>query len=154
MTALHRLLQGIGAPLRRRAGRRGASSMEFALIVPVVMFVLTAVSDIGNAIQQSVRLEAAVRAGAQYALAYPNDSAGISTQVQNALPGWSNVTVSVPAMVCYCPGLTRTTVDCTTDTTCTTSLQRYLTITATRPYSPVIITQVTSVSGSVALRLQ
>jgi Flp pilus assembly protein TadG len=82
------------APLR---DRHGTSAVEFCVVAPLVLMAFALVADLGNAVQQSLRLETAARAGAQYALTFPTDAAAIQAEVRRALPDWGDVTVEVPA---------------------------------------------------------
>lgn len=83
-------------PFRRRD--RAVSALEFALVTPVVLLIMMGIADYGNALQQSLRLETAARAGAQVALTQPGDTrttandpsaALVRTAVLNSLAGWA-----------------------------------------------------------------
>jgi Flp pilus assembly protein TadG len=76
-----------------RSNRSGVAAAEFALIAPVMLILLLGVYDIGNAIQQRLQLEQAVRAGAQYALSWPDQISGIKAAITAALPSSWNATV-------------------------------------------------------------
>lgn len=167
-----RLLQ----PLRRRD--RGVSALEFVLVAPVVMFIMTAVADIGNALQQAVRLEAAARAGAQVAFTHPGDTqfnnndpnaALVRTAVFNNLPGWtaaSNCSNGVGSGVCVtyaawcqCPqtgNVANTSVafDCSTDPLPCEDFQRYASVAATRNYARLLVVPVSTLRGNVELRIR
>ena len=139
---------------------RGVSALEFAFVAPVIVLALLGAFDLGNAIQQSMRLESAARAGAQRAFAYPSDRAGIVTAVRNNLPAdWTDVTVRVPARVCKCDD--GTTVDCSTGICAgsTASPITYISVTVTRPFSfasPFIaslLPSLTTLTGNVEIRL-
>lgn len=131
--------------------RKGLAAIEFALVAPITVLLLVGVMDLGNALQQKQRLSAAAQAGAAYALTFPADSAGIQAAINRMLSGWSGVTVTVPAPVCECPG-TAGTVDC--DTVCPTGRQSYVSITLSRPFTPMLLKNLTEVSANVVLRLQ
>jgi len=60
------VLSGLAA--RAAACRRGAAAVEFALIMPFVMFGLTGVADYGMAAFNRMELASAARSGAQYAI--------------------------------------------------------------------------------------
>ncbi|WP_051328716.1 TadE/TadG family type IV pilus assembly protein [Geminicoccus roseus] len=137
--------------LRLARDRRGIAALEFAVILPVLALTLMGVIDLGGAIQQSLRLEAAARAGAQYAMSAPTDSAGITAAVRQALPGWNDIVVQPTAMTCVCPGSGATSC---TSTSCATALQRFVSITVTRGFSPILLPNFTSVQGSMTLRIR
>ena len=65
---------------------RGIAAAEFALIAPVMLTMLFGVYDLGNAIQERLQLEQAVRAGGQFALSWPDQTGGIADAIQAALP--------------------------------------------------------------------
>lgn len=166
--------------MRRLRGHtdRGASALEFALIMPVVMLIFTAVADLGNALQQSVRLEAAARAGAQVAFTSPGDTQFTAndpnaTLVKNAvlsyLSGWAAASTCTNGIGngvcvtytswCQCPrndnvASTTYAFNCNADTPPCEDMQRYASVTATRNYSPLLYVPVTTLRGNVELRVR
>jgi len=77
----------------------GSTALEFALVSGIVVTLLLAAFDIGIAMLQYAELNAAVRAGGQYAITFPTDTSGIQTAVNAVLPS------SMPASVtigCEC----------------------------------------------------
>lgn len=69
-----------------RLGRRAVSALEFAIVAPLLVVLMVAASDFGSALQQATRLETAARAGAQYALGFPTNQAGIEDATRAGLP--------------------------------------------------------------------
>jgi len=61
-------MNGVPRPFRQFyrlfRDRRGVAALELASILPVLAITLMAVIDLGDTIQQNLRLEAAARAGA------------------------------------------------------------------------------------------
>ena len=53
--------------------RRGQSIVEFALILPVLMFILVIVADMARVVAARVAISNAAREGARYASMYPMD---------------------------------------------------------------------------------
>lgn len=153
-------LTGSRPAWHRLLHRRGAASLEFALILPILTLIMIATADLGNAIQQSIRLETAARAGAQFALAYPGqstcasvtDATCIQGQVRTALNGWTDITVGTPTLRCVCPG--NTGVDCSNEATCSTWTEQYLTITVSRPHVPLLFTPFPTIEGRAEVRLR
>lgn len=101
--------------------RKGVAALEFSVIASFMITLMMGAYELGNAAQQQVALQSAVRAGAAYAATHPTDTTGIITVVTNALPGW---TFSAgPSIACGClntaTGATSTTPCsapvCTTD---------------------------------------
>lgn len=141
---MHRILK------RLRRNSRGSALTEMAVVVPSLAVLMTVVVEVGGAIEQTVRLENAARAGAVHAAALPSDTAGIQSTVRAALEGWNDVTVSGAAMTCECPGTGA--IACTAP--CATTVQRFVTVTVTRPFSGVILTDRTTLTGQVVQRVQ
>lgn len=141
--------------------RRGVSALEFALLLPVIITVLVGAFDLGNAFQQSIRLEAAARAGAQAAFTSPSpDDTGhlpqIETLVRNNLPSdWSaDLTVSAQVTLWRCDNGTDST---TRSSTC--NAPKIVLITTSRPFTfigPIteyMLPFLTPVRGNVEVRL-
>ena len=135
-----------------RADRRGVSALEFVLVMPLIVLIMLATADLGNAVQQSIRLETAARAGAQYAFTFPRDAAGIRNQVLSTLSGWTDVTVPNPTLVCRCPS--NTSVTCANEDTCTQPTERFISIRATRPFSAVVMPNLSIVEGRAEVRVR
>ncbi|MCB4824757.1 TadE family protein [Roseicella aerolata] len=134
-TLLHRLPR-----LLRQ--RHGVAALEFAIAAPVLILLLMAVIDFGRAIDQSIRLETAARAGAQYGLVYPDDTAGISARIGAALSGWSDWNAQI--------GLT---CECASPGACTTGCEQLLTVGVTRPFTAAFFLRVTTLRGNVTIRV-
>ena len=85
----------------------GQSMIEFALILPLFLLIVTGVFDVGRAVWQENTLAYAAREGTRYAIVHgsasdtpvwPGNPAGtgyeaIKTVVRNAAPGVPNITV-------------------------------------------------------------
>ena len=148
---------GLSSLLR---GRRGVAAVEFAVVAGIAVVVMLAVWDLGNAAQQTIRLQEALRAAGQYALAFPTDAGGISNAVTNALPGgWTDVTVSGPNYSCNCwssSSSSATASGVAPDCTCPNglTLQMFVQIGVMRPFTPALISTLTSVSASYVVRFQ
>ena len=131
--------------------RRGVAALEFAVILPVLAMTLMAVIDLGRAIEQTLRLEAAARAGAQYAMFTPTDQAGIELAARGALAGWGDVTILPAVMSCICPGAGAAAC---TSTGCAVALERYVSITITRGFDSLLIADLTTLQGDMTLRIR
>jgi Flp pilus assembly protein TadG len=122
---------------------RGIASLEFAIIATLMVIFVLAGFDLGHAAQQRILLQEAVRAGGQYAMSYPFNSSGtvnttaITNAISTALPAsWTNATIGTPTASCSCwssSGGTTASATCTCSGSAT--LQRYMTLSASRPYS-------------------
>lgn len=153
--------------------RKGAAALEFVLIVPVLAFILLAVTDYGNVIQQNIRIQAATRAGAQIALSNPAATAdqirgGIMDNLRGlgldspaacrgSLSATGDVCVNVRSW-CQCATAAidpaNAVAACADDTTSTCPLARYVTLNVSRPYSPLILTPVTTLRANLEIRAQ
>lgn len=122
----------VGGLLRRFKPQDGGNVLiEFALAVPVLCILLAGGFDLGRyALQKSAIVEGA-RAGAQYGVFNPSDTANINTTAQNAT-GLSGVTASNSV---FCECTSGTTASCTS--TCST-LKKYITVSTSKPYSSVV----------------
>lgn len=94
-----------------RKARRGAVTVELALLAPVLAFMLVGAIDFGNYIYQKMQLQNASRAGAQFAVqssSDPFDSAAIDAVVRaaSALDAGTSVTVGA---FCGCDDGTEST---------------------------------------------
>nr|WP_245214706.1 TadE/TadG family type IV pilus assembly protein [Pararoseomonas indoligenes] len=144
-----------------RLDRRGIGAVEFALIAPVLLLLLFSMYDVANAMWRSTRLEMAARAGAQYAYAKPQDTAGITNTVLGQLSGWQNVTVSSPQMTCKCDN--GAAIDCTAGSCLMGSTLQapigYISIVVTQPFQSIspfssyLLLSRPTLSGRVELRL-
>jgi Flp pilus assembly protein TadG len=118
--------------------RRGAAALEFGIIAPVLILLLAGLVDLGGAMQQAIRLENAARAGAQYAMSFPQDTAGIRTATTAALGG-TTATVQVQPPFCACPGGSSVTPVACTGTPCDGAPAGiYVQVTVTRAYAAII----------------
>lgn len=117
--------------------RRGASAVEFGMIAPVMVLLFAGMVDLAGAMQQTIRLESAARASAQYAMGFPGDTSGIVAATAAAL-GAGDGTVAVVPAYCACPGGGSTAVSCE-GTPCDGSPSAvYVEVSVTRPYAAII----------------
>ncbi len=154
------------SPRALRSNRTGVAAAEFALIAPVMVTLLLGVYDIGNAIQQRLQLEQAVRAGGQYALSWPDELTSsergvnsIQQAVAAALPSsWTNATVN--ASYCHSSGDGTTPTPIQTSPSCPatcgpgTTTETYVTICATNPSTPFYVSVVAGNSATYVIRVQ
>jgi Flp pilus assembly protein TadG len=126
--------------------KHGVAALEFAIVAPVLIAMALSAYDIGNAVQQRMLLQQALRAGGQYAVSFPVqtnidgslDTNDIAQAVNQALPtGWlpQNPTVTFSPN----PG---------------SGPPYYVAITASRPFSPLLLTVIPDTAGSYVVRVQ
>jgi Flp pilus assembly protein TadG len=99
-----RLYRSVRSQLRAlRSCAKGASAAEFAIVVPVMGVLLTGTVDLAQLANQGLYLDAAVRAGASFALACnPQAYTGCATKITSAITGYATnlggtVAVSFPS---------------------------------------------------------
>ncbi len=151
----HRAIRGCAALLR---DRRGAAALEFAIVGTVMAGALAALIDLGNAAQQRIQLQEAVRAGGSYAAANPANNAGMKAAIIAAVPAaWAaKVTVATPTAACVCWSAGGGTSPCGTGASpCATGqvTQRYITLSASLPYTP-LMSGIVSNSASYVVRYE
>jgi len=162
-TRLVRHWHGMLGHLARLArDRRGGPAMEFALIGPVLAVCLVFGYDLGNALQQHIRMREAVRAGGLYAVSFPTDFTGAMSAISAAVPDWnaSNEGFSVKAVSwnCYCwtsVSNTSSVINCAGScSTSTQELQRFVSFSATKSFSALFLTNITLISVNHVARVQ
>jgi Flp pilus assembly protein TadG len=102
---------------RLRSGRlsdeHGASAVEFAFIVPLLIVLVLGIAEFGHAFQVSGTLSAAAREGVRV-MALQNDPAAARTAVRNAAPSLdpavTNAQITITPASCPTTGATNTTV--------------------------------------------
>jgi Flp pilus assembly protein TadG len=89
----------------------GVAGIEFGFVAGVLTVVALGMIEYERAIHQNIQLQQAARVGAEFAVRYPSDAAGIEQAVTGATGNPStNLTISV-VQFCECPD--GTTVTCT-----------------------------------------
>ena len=92
---------------RRLRGERGASAVEFALIVPLLIMLVIGIAEFGHAFQVQGTLSAAAREGVR-AMALQNDPVAARTAVRNATasltPTVTNAQIVVTPTTCPAAG--------------------------------------------------
>lgn len=82
--------------------KTGTAAVEFALTVPIMLFALLGVVDLGHSVYQRADMESALRAGIQY---FMNGGSDLSLAQQVVNDSWTtkpaNVTI-VADQVCLC----------------------------------------------------
>jgi Flp pilus assembly protein TadG len=115
---------------RLRADQAGASFIEAALALPILVLVLGGTAEFGVNYFNKSQLQAAVNAGAQYALRNPTDTSGSQAAITAALPASVTGVTTTATFACECNN--GTAVSCTTGTCTSGTVRRIMTLTATR----------------------
>ena len=108
--------------------------IEFALALPIIFLLLAGMLDLGRyGLQKSAMLQGA-REGAQYGIIAYTDSANINTTAQNAT-GLTGVTATNSV---FCECVSGTAVSCTSTCSGGGSPRRYITVTTTKTFTPMV----------------
>ncbi|MCZ2814849.1 TadE/TadG family type IV pilus assembly protein [Modestobacter sp. VKM Ac-2984] len=88
---------------RRLRGERGASAVEFAMIVPLLIVLVLGIAEFGHAFSVQGTLSAAAREGAR-AMALQNDQAAARSAVRGAastvIPGITDAQIAITPASC------------------------------------------------------
>ncbi len=79
-------------------GERGASLLEFALVLPLFMLLLFGAVDFGRAYYLSMEVAGAAQAGAVYGIQNPGDITGIQTAAVADAPNVSGLTATATSI--------------------------------------------------------
>ena len=102
----------IARALRRHAGRlfgsracatAGVASVELAIVAPLIIVAIIGTVDLGFAIHRKMQVQAAARAGAEYAIVKGFSVSGISNAVVSATPMAGLRANPAPQQFCGCP---------------------------------------------------
>jgi Flp pilus assembly protein TadG len=127
---------GLGAALAALRHKSGNAAIEFALIAPVLASVLVAMTDLGIALYESMEVNNAAQAGAQYAITKGWNSTAIQNAVTSA-SSLSGISASpAPAQSCGCASGTSVTA-ATCGATCAggATAGTYVTVSAQAQYA-------------------
>lgn len=130
---------------------RGASAVEFAMIAPVMVIMLTGLLDYALAALHRMELESAARSGAQYAMIDSSDTSVIETTVQNSTNlDVADMTVTITE---FCECSDGSSVDCS-GTCVSGDVRGYMQISASYDYSPFILPGTMTLTGESTIRTQ
>jgi len=87
-----------------RSPPRGGAIIEFALIMPFLALLLVGLSDFGFGFYESMQVQAAAEAGAQYAVRHAWDATAVAAAVTGATGAGGISATPAPSKVCGCPG--------------------------------------------------
>ena len=124
---------GSGASWRK--SRRGASLLEMAFLVPVLMLLLVAVIDFGRAYYLTIELANAAEAGALYGANNPGDTTGMQNAATTDAPDVPGITATA-TMGCECSDGTSAQSPCpATAPTCSVNVVNFVQVTTTATYN-------------------
>jgi Flp pilus assembly protein TadG len=126
------------AHLRRiLADAEGASFVELAFVLPLFLFMLIPVVDVGRAFYAAIEVASAAHSGAMYGVENSSDTAGMVLAAKSGASNLSNVSATA-AYGCECSDGTSAISSCTSIPSCTYNYVTYVDVTVTSPYKPVL----------------
>lgn len=92
-------------PVGNRRNQRGQALVEFALVFPILVFLLMGMFDLGRGVYAYNVVASAAREGARYAIMKPTDVSGMKAQARAVTPALDPAQLIVDNPVCssaYC----------------------------------------------------
>jgi hypothetical protein len=129
--------------------RRGVAASEFAMVAPLLLLLVAVAHDVANSALASIRLETAVRAGAQQAMATPADMDAVRNAVIAAASGLTAAEVPQPVLACECAGAAAAC-----GAPCPAGEARWVTITARSALTPLLLSSLSSGVGNAVVRVR
>lgn len=126
---------------------RGSIAVEFAIVAPLLILFVIGAIDYGTMMHGQSTLEAATRAGAEYAWANPTNTAGIQGAVTNYASFSPAVASKDVTVTTFCTCSDNTPVTCPQGTTdpcpaakaqTDTRVLSYVAVQATQSFEPVL----------------
>ena len=145
-----------------RLAELGSAAVEFALLTPFLVILLSGVIEIGMVVFQTLQVEAAAEAGALYAANHGvADLSQISLAVTSAT-GTAGITATpAPTAYCGCPaasGITSQGADCSTLCADGKAPSHYAKVNASKAHNPLIsflhLPLPTTITRSAVIRVQ
>lgn len=113
------------------ASERGNFSVELGLSCLFLLPMLAGLLHYAGVIQQTMQLRQAARAGVEYAITYPTDTAGITQAVTSSSAMDSTGIAVAVNLFCECPD--GTSVSCTGTCASGASMNGYVRVTVSQP---------------------
>ena len=154
------MIERLRTRLKHNLGESGVAAIEMALATPILLLMVTGSFDFGRVLYQEHRLEAAARAGTQYAMQSSStwsDTTNITAAVRADANDTAAKSLTVTSSVCTCPTGTSA---CSTSTNCTgsTVAGTYVKVTVSTSYATLVhypfVTSPISLSGRSLIRVQ
>lgn len=138
--------------------RRGTATIEFALILPLLLLLVAGVLDYTLALRAAIGVADAARAGAQFGSLTSSNAtniAGMQTAASNAAPDVRGLTVTA-STACQCSD--GSSVNCSGGSCASGPVRTYVKVTAQATCSPIFsyipLPFIGTVSASAAMRAQ
>jgi Flp pilus assembly protein TadG len=134
----------------------GASLIELALVMPMLLLFLFGVVDFGRAYFLQLEVAGAADAGATYGSQYATDAAGITSAAKLDAPDVPGGVATTSSWGCECSDGTSVTPSCSSAPSCPINLVYYVTVTTSATYHPLFpwpgIPSPISLSASTTMR--
>jgi Flp pilus assembly protein TadG len=118
---------------------RGASAIEFAVILPPLILMAIAIVDLGQGINRNMEVQNAAQMGAQYAVTNGNDTTAITTVVTESTHFDGVQASPAPYQFCGCASDTSVAeISCDSECDGGTPPGSYITVSAQGVYSTII----------------
>lgn len=115
----------------------GSNLVELALALPMLLLMLTAAVDLGEAFYTGIELSGSAHDGALYGVHNPTDIAGMKTAAQNGSANLSGF-VAAATYGCECSDGSSAVSSCGAPPTCASNYVNYVDVTVSASYSPII----------------
>jgi Flp pilus assembly protein TadG len=120
-------------------GEQGASLVELALVMPLLMLLLVGAIDFGRAFYLEIEIAGAAHAAAMYGSQNPTDTTGMQTTAQDDAPNVPNLSVVTATYGCECSDGSSYSAICTTTPSCPNKTEVYrVDVTVQGTYDPLI----------------
>lgn len=129
--------------------RRGIAAVEFALIAPILIFVIIGINDVAQLITKQNDMHSGVSAAAEYIMRGGSDMPTAQTIALSAWPSHSSQASVTAAKACYCASVSGSCTSLCPDQSVPTA---YITITANDSYAGWYATTQISTSQKVRVR--
>lgn len=117
---------------------RGASLVELAVVLPLLLLLLMGAVDFGRAFYLSMEVSGAAESGAEYGSLNPTDFTGMVGAAQAGAPNVANLAVATPGYGCECADGTAFSSNCSTVPSCPTNNLVYrVTVKTSANYTPL-----------------
>ncbi|SNS93986.1 Flp pilus assembly protein TadG [Granulicella rosea] len=116
----------------------GASLIEVAIIMPVLLLLLVGAVDFGQAYYAAIEVSSAAEAGALYGVQQPTDTAGMQAAAILDAPDVATI-AAVATYGCQCSDGTGVSANCSyAPTNCSSNIVNYVQVSTTATYTSIL----------------
>jgi Flp pilus assembly protein TadG len=116
----------------------GASLLELALVIPVLLLISMFAVDFGMEWYVGMEVINAAHAAAEYAAQHPADTAGMTDAAQQSAPNLTNLVVSAPTYGCECGNGTSYSASCASPPACASGTVNKVQVTTSATYHSLV----------------